>query len=370
MLIDAHSYPTLSRSGREAEEYIVQKYQGKDLQSLVDLGREQGYLTFDQVNALLPQDVTSPADLRAALDSFEDVDIKLVNDVPAEESDGELEAEVEVKEEPDDSDEAASAADAISPSSDPIRLYLKEMAAFPLLSREQEVEIAKRIETGENEVEDEVLRSPVTLDLAIQMGERVEAGEANLHDIFAENEHPADADDDEEGREAHEKQLKQLFAATAKLKSLRSRIDDIEKKLKHRSRPVVQAQLEKSLVQLKHRVKRELHQLELSPHLQEAVISEMRRLFETAHDAQTLIQHYERATGCSKSQLLHEAAEKGRPQMPKINGRRENLLDIATRIEEAQKTVRQVEHRVKATTDELAHSIRNDRIGSGQEPPR
>ena len=58
------------------------------------------------------------------------------------------------------------------------------------------------------------------------MGERVEAGEANLHDIFAENEHPADADDDEEGREAHEKQLKQLFAATAKLKSLRSRIDE------------------------------------------------------------------------------------------------------------------------------------------------
>jgi RNA polymerase primary sigma factor len=246
----------------------VQKYQGKDLQSLVDLGHEQGYLTFDQVNALLPQGVTSPADLRAALDSFEDVDIKLINDVPVEEPDGELEAEVEMKEEPDDAAESAAAADAISASSDPVRLYLKEMAAFPLLSREQEVEIAKRIEIGENEVENEVLHSPVTLDLAIQMGERVEAGEADLHDIFGENEEPAAADNDEEGREAHEKQLKKLSTATAKLKSLRSRIGDIEKKLKHRSKPIVRAQLEKSLVQLKDRVKRELQQLELSSHLQ------------------------------------------------------------------------------------------------------
>ena len=48
------------------------KYEGKDLQGLVDLGREQGYLTFDQVNDFLPQDVASPTDLRAALDSFED----------------------------------------------------------------------------------------------------------------------------------------------------------------------------------------------------------------------------------------------------------------------------------------------------------
>jgi RNA polymerase primary sigma factor len=347
----------------------VQKYQGKDLQSLADLGREQGYLTFDQLNALLPQDATSPGDLRAALDTFEDLDIKLVNDVPAEESDGEREAEVEMKEEPDDSVEAAPAADAISASSDPVRLYLKEMAAFPLLSREQEVEIAKRIETGENEVENEVLRSPVTLDLVIQMGERVEAGEADLHDIFAENEEPADADDDEEGREAQGKQLRKLFTAAAKLKSLRSRIDDIEKKLKHRSRPIVQAQLEKSLVQLKDRVKRELQQLELSPHLQEAVIGEMRRLLQAARNAQALIQHYESAIGCGKSQLLHEAAEKGRRQVvPTINGRRENLLDIATRVDEAQKTVRQVERRVKATTDELAHSI--ETIASGQDKSR
>src|SRR5713101_4923970 len=144
---------------------MKQKYEGRDLQSLVDLGREQGYLTFDQVNSFLPQDVSSPTDLRSALESFQDMDIKVLDDVPADGTEGELEAEV--KEEPD---EAAPAADAIRESSDPVRLYLNEMSNFQLLSREQEVEIAKRIEEAENEVEEEVLRSPVTLDLVIEMG--------------------------------------------------------------------------------------------------------------------------------------------------------------------------------------------------------
>ena len=85
---------------------MKQKYEGKDLQGLVDLGREQGYLTFDQVNDFLPQDVASPTDLRAALDSFEDMDIKVLDEVPSGDSDGDM--EVEAKEEPDEAVEVAA----------------------------------------------------------------------------------------------------------------------------------------------------------------------------------------------------------------------------------------------------------------------
>jgi RNA polymerase primary sigma factor len=184
---------------------MKQEYEREDLQSLVELGREQGYLTFDQVNDFLPQDVSSPTDLRSALKSFQDMDIKVLAEVPADGTEGELEAEV--KKGPDETAETAPAADSISESSDPVRLYLREMSNFQLRSREQEVEIAKRIEAGENEVEEEVLRSPVTLDFVIEMGARVEAGEGDLRDIFEENQEPAD-DDQERGPEADEKQLK------------------------------------------------------------------------------------------------------------------------------------------------------------------
>src|SRR5690348_9439686 len=184
---------------------MKQKYVEKALQSLVELGREQGYVTFDQVNDFLPQDVSSPTDLRSALGSFQDMDIKVLADVPVDGTEGELKAEV--KEGPDETAEPMPAADSISESSDPVRLYLREMSNFQLLSREQEVEIAKRIEAGENEVEDEVLRSPVTLDFVIEMGARIEAGEGDLRDIFEENQEPAD-EDEERGPEADEKQLK------------------------------------------------------------------------------------------------------------------------------------------------------------------
>src|SRR6266436_1858434 len=339
---------------------MKQKYEGKDLQGLVDLGREQGYLTFDQVNGFLPQDVASPTDLRAALESFEDMDIKVLEEVPTESAEGEIEAEPE--KEPDE--EATDTGD----SSDPVRLYLREMGNFQLLSREQEVEIAKRIEASENEVEEEVLRSPVTLDLVIEMGARVEAGEADLRDIFEENQEPAD-DDEERGPEADEKQLKKLFTATTKLKSLQRRIEDLEEKLKERPEPILKSKLEKLQVRLKESVKRELHALELSRHLQEAVIGELRRLLQEALDAQMLIQRYEEATGRRKSQLLREAAEaEDRRHVLQINGSRENLLDIAARIKAAQKTIKEVERRVKVATEEFALSL--ETIASGQAKSR
>jgi RNA polymerase primary sigma factor len=345
---------------------MKQKHEGKSLQSLVELAREQGYLTFDQVNDFMPQDVSSPADLRSALESFRDMDIKVLDDVPPDGTEGELEAEV--KREPDEGAEAAPAADSIGESSDPVRLYLREMSNFQLLSREQEVEIGKRIEAGENEIEEQVLGSPVTLDLVIETTARVEAGEADLRDLFAENEEASDSDEEQE-REANEKQLQQLTAATTKLKSLRRRIGQFEEKLKGRRHPTLKAKLEKSQVQLKESVKRELHQLGLSRHLQEAVIGELRRLLQEARDAQTLIQRYENASGRSKSQLLREAAEaKDRRHVLKINGSCENLLDIAAQIKHAQKTVREVEGRVKVATDEFARSV--ETIASGQAKSR
>ena len=94
---------------------MKQKYEGKYLKSLVELGREQGYLTFDQVNDFLPQDVSSPTDLHSALKSFQDMDIEVLGDVPADGTEGELEAEV--KEGPA---EPAPATNSISESSDPV----------------------------------------------------------------------------------------------------------------------------------------------------------------------------------------------------------------------------------------------------------
>src|ERR1700736_2264554 len=225
---------------------MKQKYEGKDLQGLVDLGREQGYLTFEQVNDFLPQDVASPTDLRAALESFEDMDIKVLEEVPTESAEGEIEAEPE--KEPDE--EAPDTGD----SSDPVRLYLKEMGNFQLLSREQAGEIAKRIGAGEQEVEEEVLKSPVTLDFLIVLGARLQAGEADLRDIFEESEEQADPAEDG-GAEANEKPIKKLHDSTRKLKELRAKLEELEEELRVRPGPRRKPKLKRHYARLRERVK-------------------------------------------------------------------------------------------------------------------
>ncbi len=337
------------------------KYEGKDLQGLVDLGREQGYLTFDQVNDFLPQDVASPTDLRAALESFEDMDIKVLDEVPTQGAEGEVETEPEKETDED-------ATDAAGDSSDPVRLYLKEMGNFQLLSREREVEIAKRIEAGEQEVEEEVLKSPVTLDFLIDLGDRIEAGEADLRDIFEETEEPPDPDE-ERGPEANEELLKKLHDSTKKLKDLRAKLEELEEELRERPGPRRKPKLERDYARMRERVKAAFTTMGLSRHVREAVISEMRHQLEQFRQAHQIVEHYEDATGRSKTQLIKEAAgAEDRRHVLKVNGTRENLLDIAARIREAQRTMKAVERRVKATGEEFGLSI--EIIAAGQHKSR
>jgi len=340
---------------------MKQKHEGKDLQGLVDLGREQGYLTFEQVNDFLPQDVASPSDLRAALESFEDMDIKVLEEVPVEGAETDLEAEPE--KEPEE-----EASDALGDSSDPVRLYLKEMGNFQLLSREQEVEIAKRIEAGEQEVEEEVHKSPVTLDFLIDLSDRVETGEADLRDIFEETEEPSESEEDH-GPEANEKLVKKLHDATRKLKELRTKLEEVEQALRERPGPRRKPKLERRYARLRERIKATLLGMGLSRHVQDDVINEMRHQLEQFQQAQQTVQHYQEATNRSKSQLLKEAAEaEDRRHVLKVNGLRENLLDIAARIREAQRVMKAVERRVKASGEDFACSL--ETIAAGQDKSR
>ena len=353
---------------------MKQKYEGKDLQGLVDLGREQGYLTFEQVNDFLPQDVATPTDLRAALDSFEDLDIKVLEEVPTEGADGDTEAEP--KEEPE---EPAEPADNLGESSDPVRLYLKEMGNFQLLSREQEVEIAKRIEAGENEVEDEVLGSPVTIDYVIKLGDAIEAGEADVRDIFEEHEDPNADPDEERGPEADERQLKRLHLHLKKLKDIQVNLEKLEARIgnlktarrkgtnNNNHRPVTKT--EKLYLRLKDRVKKELRAMQLSPRLTEAIIDRKRAMLRDFREAHDTIQRYEDATGRTRSNLLKEAGEaEDRRHVLKINDGRENLLDIATRIRAAQRRMKDIEQQVKAPGEEFAHSL--ELLAAGQDKSR
>src|SRR5262249_30971612 len=307
----------------------------------------------------------------AALDSFEDLDIKVLEEVPSDGADTDI--EVESKEEPE---EAPEQPEVLGESSDPVRLYLKEMGNFQLLSREQEVEIAKRIEAGEHEVEEEVLGSPVTLEYVVKLGEAIELQEADLRDIFEDTEDSSSDPDEERGPEADERQLKRLHLHVKKLKDLQSKLEAIERRLSN-LRPASRkktssyrpTKTEKLHDRLKERVKKELRSMQLSRRLMEAIIDRQRAMLREFRDAQYSISRYEDATGRSRTQLLREASEaEDRRHVLKVNDGRENLLDIAARIRASHRRMKEVEQAVKASGEEFARSI--ETIAAGQDKSR
>jgi RNA polymerase primary sigma factor len=334
------------------------KPEAKDPRGLVSLGRDQGYLTFDQVNDFLPRDVASPGDLRAALESFEGMDIKVLGEVPAE---GIEDADAESKKEPEEE------SDDFSESSDPVSLYLKEMRKFGLLTPEGEVEVAKRIEAGEKDTQEEILKSPMMLDYIIRIGERVEASDVDLRGVFEENEE-AEADE-EKGPEADQAQRERLLSFTRKLTKLRAKLEETEAALRTKPGPLRRSNLDKQRARLKLRVKAELKAMQLSPKVEKVVNGELKHLLEEHRRAQRTIDNCEGATGRSQSQLLREAGRaENRRHLLKVNGTGENLLDIAARIRAAQKQIKEIERRAKATGDELAHSL--EIIEAGQAKSR
>ena len=151
-----------------------------DIKKLIDVGKEKGYLTYDEVNDLIPHDVQSPDDLDdlmttigsqgidvlegpkspSALDKFDKGDMEAGEDVELDLTPGALEK-----------------------TNDPVRMYLREMGTVPLLTREGEVEIAKRIERGQLRVLKALSRSPIVIREIIAMGEDLKRGVRSIKEV-------------------------------------------------------------------------------------------------------------------------------------------------------------------------------------------
>src|ERR687888_1634180 len=147
----------------------VERKNMKEVKKLIDLGKEKGYLTYDDVNDMLPAEVVSPDQIDDVMSIFGEMDIEVV-DANQRVSLGGAGEDLAEEEEDEKEIESEVDGDMIGKTGDPVRMYLREMGTVSLLSREGEVEIAKKIEEGENQVLDEVLSSPLALTYVLELG--------------------------------------------------------------------------------------------------------------------------------------------------------------------------------------------------------
>src|ERR1700686_1787132 len=151
-----------------------------DIKKLIDTGKEKGYLTYDQVNDLIQHDVHSPEDLDDLLTTIgtQGIDVLEGPKLPSAALDKKFEDE-EVGEDV----ELDLTPGALEKTNDPVRMYLREMGTVPLLTREGEVEIAKRIERGQLRVLKALSRSPIVIRELLAMGEDLKKGVRSIKEV-------------------------------------------------------------------------------------------------------------------------------------------------------------------------------------------
>src|SRR6187397_1746849 len=155
-----------------------------EVKQLISIGKEKGYLLYDEINEMLPADITSSEDLDDLFGTFGSAGIEVVDSEKTYREEKLLDRTGEGAEEI----ELDLTPGALDKTNDPVRMYLREMGTVPLLTREGEVEIAKRIERGKKAVMRIITRTPMAAQEVARLAERLGAGELTVRDVVIFNE--------------------------------------------------------------------------------------------------------------------------------------------------------------------------------------
>lgn len=182
--------PVVHKELTEEEILKIQEKISNEIKKFLSIGKSKGFLTFEEINDLLPAEVMSSELLDVLMLALDENNIKLVDgtkkgkNAKGEEflSESTETSESEADEEDEDEDEDKE--EEVSKGNDPVRLYLRKMGSVSLLTREGEVEIAKKIEEGELEILKVILSSPLGTCEVINIGDRLEKGRIKVKSIF------------------------------------------------------------------------------------------------------------------------------------------------------------------------------------------
>ncbi len=179
---DRQSSATSEMSLAEQQNLIKE-----EIQRFIKMARDKGYLTIEEINDLLPAEIVAPSVLDSLMQALEVNGVIITEHSSSKKDDADesgtflSDPDKEIEDE-EDEDEQLDEEDVRG--NDPVRLYLRKMGSVSLLTREGEVEIARRIEKGEREIVKAILLSPIGTHEIIQLGERLDQGRIKVKAIF------------------------------------------------------------------------------------------------------------------------------------------------------------------------------------------
>ncbi|EYF05268.1 RNA polymerase sigma factor RpoD [Chondromyces apiculatus] len=336
----------------------------KALEKLVETGKSKGFLTYDEVNDALPPDV-SPDQIDDVVGALGDEDIEIV--------DGATQVKIAPKriadEEASDkkllltSDREEEDVDYYSKSNDPVRMYLRKMGSVSLLTREGEVEIAKRIETGEQKVNAAILDSPIAVREIIDLGEKLRKHKIRVKEIIKD----AENDDQEFDEEEADRRIIRLIDKVKRLDKRKAELLDERKEgVKADSR---RKQIDAEISQVNGELVTTLEEMRLNKRTIDKIVQKLKGLISKVEKAEAGATELEKRTGLSKGEIKRELAKvKGNRIAEarlarKLNVTREDLLEWEATIKNAQKGLKKVEEELNIDVEAIRRTYENIREG-------
>ena len=300
---------------------LEEKYD--QVRQLIAMGKERGYLLYDEVNDILPPEVHSSEEIDDLLSTFERYGIDVYEDLASAKV-ALAAADASDSPEPAKDTEAVASEDgeldltpgSLEKTNDPVRMYLREMGTVPLLTREGEVAIAKRIERGQLLVLKTITRAPLILKELLQVGEDLRNGARSIKEIVQFD----DEELTEEKIEAKTKQTLKQIDSVAKLYLLAlKQASKLGNMAKSKKRPYLKARyaLARTRVEMSNRMR----ELEFNPLEKKRLIEKIRQTVERVHFLEREIVKLERRVDASKADVQAEARKD-------LRSRKQELAEI------------------------------------------
>src|SRR5215204_2731626 len=319
------------------------------MERLLELGGDKKYLTFDDLNRELPDNVVSPDDIEDVLQKLEgsnipvaDSDERLLEQAAAAVTDEDEEAL-------DEDVELDLSAGALEKTNDPVRLYLREMGVVPLLTREGEVAIAKRIERGQLKTHKAIARSPIAVREVLRIGEDLENGRINIRDTVSFSEQAELTGDEDKADEYRSWTIEGIQniekLCTVGLKELEKL--KLEEKECHGKKSKKLAKLKRRVARIRLEIAQEIGRLNLTERARQRLINAVRAV-------QKSVREPEREIDSANEKLSRK----------RINP--EEQRDLKRRILMAKKKLLQIEIDNFVSPVEIKRSLQSIVIGEQQ----
>jgi len=342
---------------KQRRDPALSKPELDDIKRLISVGKEKGYLTYDEVNEALPDDLVSPEKLDDMMMIFDEMDIEIVDSEQqvqvvregmGADSDSLLEEEEDLHVE----------ADAASRVTDPVKMYLREMGSVSLLTREGEVEIAKRIEAGEREVFNALMESSIGVREMMNLKEKFESGDVRLNDILRESEEEISSDEEEA-------QKVRMIGILEKVRKL----DEENKKMQaslfaQNITPAEETVLKNQIQQNKERIVSLLKGLQLGKHHIEQVIDKLRQFLVSIESAEKDLEDCLLACGKPLQELkpLYDETQGSPEQLEAVASNlgftADSFVGIAGKAIDARERITQLEMQAKMDAKSLRQILR------------